>query len=104
MEIKELKETRTIKADANVGLKVDLVIEYDHQPNVIGPRSEYNGLPIWVGYTKATASVNGGTAIETVAYCWLKEPFTYSRGRVVSTGRLLKELKLPTYLAKQVKE
>ena len=103
MEIKELKETRTIKADESVGLKIDLVIEYHHQPNVVGPRSDYTGLPIWVGKTTAKTSVNGGTAIETIAYCWLREPFTYSRGRVVSTGRLLKELEYPTYLAKQVK-
>ena len=82
------------------GKKID--IKYRHRPNAVGPRSNYKGLPIWVGETEATATLDNGTEVTAVAKCWLKEPFTYSRGRVVSTGRLLKELGLPTKLAMQV--
>jgi hypothetical protein len=97
--IKDATETRTVKTE-----KGDVKITYEHTPNVVGKRSKYTGLPIWIGTTKASGSLNGGTQVETEAKCWLKEPFTYQRGRVVTTGRLLKELGLPTSLAEQVKD
>jgi len=97
--LEELEETRTLQTE-----KGELEITYKHMPNVVGKRSKHTGLPIWVGTTTAKASINGGTAEETEAKCWLNEPFTYSRGRVVSTGRLLKQFGLPTSLAEQVKE
>lgn len=100
MEIENKEETRTIKLEDGKEMKV----AYEHRPNVVGPRSDYTGLPIWVGQTFAKGSINGGTEVETVANCWLKEPYTYSRGRVVSTGRLLKQLRQPTSLAEQVKD
>lgn len=95
----ETTEQRTLKTE-----KGELTITYTHTPNVVGKRSKYTGLPIWVGTTHAVGSINGGTSIETESKCWLNEPFTYSRGRVVSTGRLLKQLGLPTSLAEQVKD
>jgi len=97
--IEDKKEKRKIETPEGV-----LEIEYQHYPNLVGRRSKYNGLPIWVGKTHAKASHNGGTTVETEAKCWLKEPFTYSRARVVSTGRLLKQLNLPTSLAEKVKD
>lgn len=96
LEAKE--EKRTIF----VGEK-ELSLKFYHNPNVVGPRSEHTGLPIWVGETVAKGNLDGGTEVETVAYCWTNEPYTYSRGRVVSTGRLLKQLGLPTLLTDQVK-
>jgi len=98
-KVEDKEEARTVKLDDGR----ELAVTYLHRPNVVGNRSEFTGLPIWVGETVAKASLDGGTEIETTAYCWLKEPYTYSRGRVVSTGRLLKELHLPTSLAEQVK-
>lgn len=79
-------------------------VKYLHEPNVVGPRSEYTGLPIWVGLTTASTNVDGGTQIDVLAKCWMNEPFQYSQARVVSTGRLLKKLGLPTNLAEKVKE
>jgi len=99
-ELKEKEETRTVKIQEGE----ELLVEYLHEPNIVGLRSVYTGLPIWVGRTTAKASKDDGTVIEDVANCWLKEPYTYSRGRVVSTGRLLKQLRLPTLLAEQVKD
>jgi len=93
-KLKDKEETRTVKAG-----KAKVEIAYKHQPNVVGPRSKYTGLPIWVGKTEANA--NG---ITVVAFCWLNEPYTYDRGRIVTTGRLMKELGLPTSLAEQVKD
>lgn len=98
-KLEDKTEARTVKLDDGR----ELTVTYLHRPNVVGDRSAYTGLPIWVGETVAKANLDGGTEIETVAYCWLKEPYTYSRGRVVSTGRLLKELHLSTSLAEQVK-
>ena len=98
-KLEDKTEARTVKLDDGR----ELAVTYLHRPNVVGDRSAYTGLPIWVGETVAKANLDGGTEIETVAYCWLKEPYTYSRGRVVSTGRLLKELHLSTSLAEQVK-
>lgn len=96
--LRDKEEKRKIETPDGV-----LEIKYQHYPNRVGRRSAYNGLPIWVGKTHAIASIDGGTTVETEAKCWLKEPFTYSRARVVSTGRLLKQLNLPTSLAEQVK-
>lgn len=100
VNLKEKQETRTVVTKD----KKKLEIEYSHLPNVVGPRSAYTGLPVWVGETTAKGNLDGGTEVETIANCWLKEPFTYSRARVVSTGRLLKQLHLPTSLAEQVKD
>lgn len=97
--LKDLKEKRTVKTED--GKEVE--VQYEHKPNVV-KRSFETGLPIWVGKTIARGNLDGGTEIEVEAKCWLKEPYTYSRGRVVSTGRLLKQFKLPTKLADQVKE
>lgn len=94
-KVKDMKEKRKVKVEAGE----DIDIEYKHYPNIVGPRSKYTGLPIWVGKTEATAN---GTTVN--AYCWLKEPYTYSRGRVVTTGRLLKQFGLSTSLAEQVEE
>lgn len=99
-KLEDKKEARTVTLDDGR----ELAVAYLHRPNVVGDRSAYTGLPIWVGETVAKASLDGETEIETTAYCWLREPYTYSRGRVVSTGRLLKKLHLPTLLAEQVEE
>ena len=98
--LKDLEEKRTVKTED--GKEVE--VEYEHKPNVIGRRSVYTGLPIWVGETTAKGNLDGGTEVVTVAKCWLREPYTYSRGRIVSTGRILKQLGLPTSLAEQVEE
>lgn len=95
--LQDLEEERSLK----IG-KQKLVIKYYHQPNVVGERNVYNGLPIWVGKTIAKAQYNGKTN-EAEAKCWLQEPFTYSRARVVTTGRILKQLNLPTNLSEQVR-
>ena len=99
-ELKDKKEKRTVKTKD--GKEVE--IEYEHSPNVVGRRSKYTGLPIWVGETSAKGNYDGGTEVVTVAKCWLNEPFTYNRGRIVSTGRILKQLGLPTELTEQVKD
>lgn len=96
--LRDLDEKRTLKVPR---LKT-LVIEYHHRPNHVGPRSTYTGLPIWVGYTKAEAS-DGKNFAEAEAKCWTDEPFDYSQARVVVTGRILKQLKLSTAWAEQVK-
>lgn len=96
----DLKEKRVLK----VGDKKEIEVKYEHRPNVVGPRSKSNGLPIWVGETTATGNLDGGTEITAQAKCWLKEPYDYSQARVVATGRLLKQLGLPTSLAEQVKD
>jgi len=96
--LKDLKEKRTVKTED--GKKVE--VQYEHKPNDV-KRSFETGLPIWVGKTIAKGSIDGGTEIEVEAKCWVNESFTFSQGRVVSTGRLLKQLGLPTSLAEQVK-
>lgn len=93
-EIQKLEETRVVKTQEGREIEVKFV----HDPNV-GRRSIYNGMPIWTGQT--TAEANG---IKVDAKCWAKEPFTYSRARVVTAGRLLKKMGLPTDLAEQVKD
>lgn len=97
--LEDLKEKRTVKTED--GKEVE--IQYEHYPNVVGPRSIHTGLPIWVGKTEAKGCLDGGTSIETEARCWTHEPYAYSQARVVSTGRLLKLLGLPTSLTEQVK-
>jgi len=97
--LEDKEEERIVKTEDGK----EIIIEYFHKPNVVGNRSVCTGLPIWVGETIAKASIDGGTEIETVAKCWLNEPYIYSRGRVVSTGRILKQFKLPTSLVEQVK-
>jgi len=97
--LEDKEEERIVKTEDGK----EIAIKYFHKPNVVGRRSVYTGLPIWVGETIAKASIDGGTTIETEAKCWLNEPYTYNRGRVVSTGRVLKEFNLSTSLAEQVK-
>lgn len=96
--LKDLKEARKIKTFMG-----ELTIEYSHEPNVVGERNNYNGLLIWVGKTTAKTTVNG-KVYESVTKCWVNEPFTYSRARIVATGRLLKKIMLPTEIAEQVRE
>jgi len=97
--LKDLKEKRTVKTED--GKEVE--VQYEHKPNAV-KRSFETGLPIWVGKTIAKGNLDGGTEIEVEAKCWVNEAYTYSQGRVVSTGRLLKGLHLPTSLAEQVKD
>ena len=97
-KLEEKEEKRTIYVE-----KKELLVTFYHNPNVVGPRSTHTGLPIWVGETVAKGSLDGGTVVETIANCWVNEPYTYTRARVVSAGRLLKQLKLPTELAEQMK-
>lgn len=92
--LKDLKEVRKIEVDGK-----EIEIQYRHKPNVVGKRSKFTGLPIWVGYTEAEC--NGKKA---QAKCWVGEPYTYSQARVVVTGRILKQMKLPTELAEQVRD
>lgn len=92
--LKDLKEERHVHTEDK-----EIVIKYEHQPSIVGPRSEYHGLPIWVGKTNAEAFVNGKSIAKVEAKCWSSEPFTYSRARVVTTGRILKKLKLPRDIA-----
>jgi len=92
-EIQKLNETRVIKTQKGKEIEIKFV----HNPNV-GRRSIITGMPIWSGQT--TAEANG---IKVDAKCWAKEPFTYARARVVTTGRILKKMGLPTILAEQVK-
>jgi len=101
----ETIEERDIKLES--GKK--LTIKYTHQPNIVGPRSKYTGLPIWIGKTEAHGRIvdqhdKPGFAKTSEAFCWLQEPYDYSQARVVTTGRLLKAFNLPTKLAEQVKE
>ena len=96
-KLEEKEEKRTIF----IGKK-ELLITFCHFPNVVGPRSAHTGLPIWVGETIATGSLDGGAVVETIANCWVNEPFSFTRARVVTAGRLLKQLKLPTELADQM--
>lgn len=95
--VEEKTETREINTKRG-----KLVIEYKHMPNVV-KRSQYTGLPVWIGKTEATGTLNGGTAIDTEAKCWAHEPWDFSRARVVTTGRILKQLNLPTCWADLVK-
>lgn len=92
--LRDLQEERKIHTTEN-----EIIIRYEHQPNSVGPRSEYTGLPVWVGRTLAEAFVNGKSVARVEAKCWMYEPFNYSQARIVSTGRILKKLKLPTDLA-----
>jgi hypothetical protein len=96
--LKDLQESRKINTFMG-----ELTIDYTHEPNVVGERNTYTGLLIWVGKTTAKTTVNG-KVYETVAKCWVNEPFTYSRARIVATGRLLKKVMLPTSIADQVKD
>lgn len=98
--LEDREEKRTIKTDD--GKEVE--VKYKHYPSVVGPRSIHTGLPIWVGKTEANGCLDGGTQIDVEARCWTHEPYSYSQARVVSTGRLLKQLGLPTNLAEQVKD
>ena len=97
--LKDLKEERSLSVEDK-----KIAIKYKHYPNIVGPRSEYHGVPIWVGKTEAEAFIEGKTVATAEARCWLYEPFSYSQARVVVTGRLLKKIHLPTKLAEQVKE
>lgn len=97
--LKDLKEERSISTKDK---KID--IKYKHYPNIVGPRSEYHGVPIWVGKTDAEAFIDGKQVATAEARCWMYEPFNYAQARVVVTGRILKKLNLPTLLAEQVKE
>lgn len=97
--LKSKKEERTIDDG-----KHKFVVEYNHYPNAVGPRSKYTGLPIWVGKTIARGPYADDQAKEVVAKCWTDEPFDYDQARFIATGRLLKALGLPTSLADQVKE
>jgi len=100
----DLKEQKTITYSLeNKKEEYKLIITFDHKPNIVGPRSEYNGLPIWIGKTIATAKFDGKT-IKKEAFCWLNEPFQYEQARVVCAGRILKAAKLPTALSEQVKD
>lgn len=94
-----MKEIATIL----VGEK-EIEIEYEHYPNEVGPRSEYTGLPIWVGKTIASGCLDGGTYMSVEAKCWLNEPYNFEQAKFIATGRLLKVFNLPTSLACQVKE
>jgi len=76
-------------------------ISYTHYPNYVR-RSKFDGLPRSVGKTFAKI-VTDGTAYEAEAECWVMEPFTFERGELVVTGRLLKSMGLPTVLAEKVK-
>jgi len=98
--LEDREEERVLKTED--GKEVE--IKYEHYPSVVGPRSVYTGLPIWVGKTEANGCLDGGTSIDVEARCWTHEPYSYSQARVVSTGRLLKQLGLPTKLAEQVKD
>ena len=95
------------KTEENGAVKLDgekvLEIKYTHYPNVVGPRSRYKGLPIWVGKTEAVGTIDGEVK-KVESMCWVNEPFTYERARYVCTGRLLKAFGLPTSLADQIKE
>lgn len=77
-------------------------IFYTHYPNYVR-RSKYTGLPSVVGKTEATIKGNTGKTYKAEATCWLMEPFTFERGEHVVTGRLLKQIGLPTILASEVK-
>lgn len=92
--LRDVRETRTIDA----GVK-KIEIEFSHYPNMVGKRSKFTGLPIWVGKTVANAP---GATEE--ALCWVNEPYAYAWGRVVSAGRVLKKLGLSTKLAEQARE
>jgi len=94
-DLEDVQETCII--DAGNGKKIE--IDFSHFPNVAGKRSKFTGLPIWVGKTKARA-----LGVEAVALCWVKEPYSYERGRYVTAGRILKKLGLPTSLAEQVRK
>ena len=94
-QLGDVRETRTI--DAGNGKKIE--IEFSHFPNVVGTRSKFTGLPIWIGKTVANAP---GATEESL--CWVNEPYSYAWGRVVATGRVLKKLGLPTSLAEQARE
>jgi hypothetical protein len=93
--LKDKKEEKVVKAEDNK----EIVVQYKHYPNVVGKRSVYTGLPIWVGKTEAEA--NG---IKAEAKCWVGEPYSYDQARVVVTGRILKQMGLPTKLAEQVRD
>ncbi len=92
--LEDVQETRTIDA----GVK-KIEIKFSHYPNVVGTRSKFTGLPIWVGKTVANAPGATGESL-----CWVNEPYSYAWGRVVATGRVLKKLGLPTDLAEQARE
>jgi len=92
----------------NVNQDEKIDISFSHHPNVVGPRSKYTGLPIWVGLTVATAVLRDDAGVQdkcqTKAFCWINEPFDYSRARIVTAGRALKIFGYPTKLADQVKD
>lgn len=94
------KEKYVRQGNLKVGKEV-YKIEYTHYPNFVR-RSAYTGLAHVVGKTHAKLTTNG-TVYETEAECWIMEPFTFERGEEVATGRLLKQMNLPTILAKEVK-
>jgi hypothetical protein len=101
----ETIEERDIKLESGKTLN----IKYTHHPNIVGPRSKYTGLPIWVGKTEALGRLvdqndKPGFAKSSEAFCWLQEPYDYSQARVVTTGRLLKAFNQSTKLADQVKD
>ena len=98
--LEDTEEKKIIKTDEGT----EILVTFQHYPNIVGPRSKYTGLPIWVGKTVASATLNGGTSHEVEAKCWTHEPFDFSQARVVSAGRLMKEFNLPTLLAEQVKD
>lgn len=77
-------------------------IEYTHFPNYV-QRSRYTGLPTSVGKTVAEIKEKSGKTYKAEAKCWVMEPFTFERGEYVVTGRLLKQIGLPTSIAENVK-
>jgi len=91
-----MKEKGTIKTE-----NMEINIVFIHNPS-IGERSPYNGKALWLGDTTANTKV-GNISYTAHAKCWIGEPFSYSRGRYISTGRILKEIGLDTKLAKQVR-
>ncbi len=98
--LEDREEKRIVKTEDGKEIEV----KYKHYPNAVGPRSVFKGLPIWIGKTEASGCLDGEKKYYVDARCWTNEPFSYSQARVVSTGRLLKILKLPTSLAEQVRE
>jgi len=87
------EEIRSIIADNQ-----EIEIRYLFEPNIVGPRSKYTGLPIWIGRTTAT---HGTTGVEI--HCAREEPFDVDQAIYIATGKLLKKMNLSTKLAEQVK-
>jgi len=88
------EEVRTILVEEGQRMEIRYVFE----PNIVGPRSKYTGLPIWIGRTIATSGKQG-----VEIYCAREEPFDVDQAIYIATGKLLKKMNLPTQLADQVK-